>query len=247
MRKHRRLIETAADPAEVPGLRMALAGPALTLLRDAEPGSDWQLAWAQLLSWTAVTPEQLDVLAGCWQGSAGFDGLPVGQELRWTVLRRLAVTGRAGDEQIDAELARDTTDAGRHAALGCRADIGDATHKAEAWRVLAESDELGTDGIAPVAAGFRQPEHAALLAPYTEQYFEQLPVIWATRPGMLRIVLGRLLFPYTAGSRRAARTAIGDLAGRDFIDSSDALVHVPRHARQCGENRLLAASGADGS
>jgi aminopeptidase N len=211
-----RLIETAADPAEVPGLRAALAGPALTLLRDAEPGSDWQLAWAQLLSWTAVTPEQLDVLAGLLDGGAGFDGLQVGQELRWKVLRRLAITGRADDEQINAELARDTTDAGRHAALGCHAAIGDAAHKAEAWRLLAESDELGTDGIAPVAAGFRQPEHAALLAPYTEKYFEQLPVIWATRPGMLRIVLSRLLFPYTAASPRLLQRADEFLAAGDL-------------------------------
>ncbi len=80
-----RLIEMAADPAGVPGLRAALAGPALALLRGAEPGSDWQLAWAQLLSWTAVTPEQLDVLAGLLDGSSGFDGLPVGPELRWPV------------------------------------------------------------------------------------------------------------------------------------------------------------------
>ncbi len=211
-----RLIETAADPAGVPGLRAALAGPALALLRGAEPGSDWQLAWAQLLSWTAVTPAQLDVLAGLLDGSAGLDGLPVGQELRWPVLRRLAVTGRAGDEQIDAELARDSTDAGRHEARGCRAAIGDAAHKAEAWRLLAESGELGTDGILAVAAGFRQPEHAALLAPYADRYFEQLPVIWKTRPSMLRIMLGHLLFPATAASPELLRQADEFLAAGDL-------------------------------
>ena len=211
-----RLIETAADPAGVPGLRAALAGPALALLRGAEPGSDAQLAWAQLLSWTAVTSGQLDVLAGLLDGSSGFDGLPVGPELRWPVLRRLAVTGRAGDEQIDAELTRDSTDAGRHEALGCRAAIGDAAHKAEAWRLLAESDALGTDGILEVAAGFRQPEHAALLAPYAEKYFEQLPAIWCTRPGMLRIVLGRLLFPYTAASPELLRRTDEFLAAGDL-------------------------------
>ncbi len=211
-----RLIETAADPAGVPGLRAALASPALALLRGAEPGSDAQLAWAQLLSWTAVTSGQLDVLAGLLDGSSGFDGLPVGPELRWPVLRRLAVTGRAGDEQIDAELTRDSTDAGRHEALGCRAAIGDAAHKAEAWRLLAESDALGTDGILEVAAGFRQPEHAALLAPYAEKYFEQLPAIWCTRPGMLRIVLGRLLFPYTAASPELLRRTDEFLAAGDL-------------------------------
>jgi len=211
-----RQIEMAADPAEVPGLRAALAAPALVLLRGAEPGSDRQLAWAQLLSWTAVTPGQLDVLAELLDGTAGFGGLPVGPELRWPVLRRLAVTGRVGDEEIDAELARDSTDAGRHEALGCRAAIGDAAHKAEAWRLLAESDELGTDGILEVAAGFRQPEHAALLAPYAEKYFEQLPVIWNTRPSMLRIILARLLFPYTAASPELLQRADEFLAAGDL-------------------------------
>jgi aminopeptidase N len=231
-----RLIEMAADPAEVPGLRAALAGPALAMLRGAEPGSDWQLAWAQLLSRTAVTAEQLDVLAGLLDGSAGFDGLPVGPELRWPVLRRLAVTGRVGDEQIDAELARDSTDAGQNEARGCRAAIGDAAHKAEAWRLLAESDELGTDGIVEVAAGFSQPEHAALLAPYAEKYFEQLPTIWSTRPGLLRIVLGHLLFPYTAASpellqRTDEFLAAGDLdpgVARAVIEGRDVVVKALR-------------------
>jgi aminopeptidase N len=244
----RRLIETAADPAGVAGVRSALAGPALALLRGAEPGSDWQLAWAQLLSWTAVTAEQLDVLAGLLDGSAGCDGLPVGPELRWPVLRRLAVTGRVGDEQIDAELAVDSTDAGRHEAYGCRAAIGDPAHKAEAWRLLAESDELGTDGLAEVAAGFGQPEHAALLAPYAEKYFEQLPAIWSTRPDMLRIALGRLLFPYTAASpellqRTDEFLAAGDLdrgLARTVIEGRDVAAKALRGRALDGNGRQRA-------
>jgi len=34
-----------------------------------EPGSDHQLAWAQLLGRTATTPGQLDLLAGLVDGS----------------------------------------------------------------------------------------------------------------------------------------------------------------------------------
>ena len=246
-----RLIEMAADPAEVPGLRAALAGPALAMLRAAEPGSDWQLAWAQLLSRTAVTAEQLDVLAGLLDGSVGFDGLPVGPELRWPALRRLAATGRVSDEQIDAELVRDSTDAGQNEARGCRAAIGDAAHKAEAWRLLAESDELGTDGIVEVAAGFSQPEHAALLAPYAEKYFEQLPTIWSTRPGLLRIVLGHLLFPYTAASpallqRTDEFLAAGDLdpgVARAVIEGRDVVVKALR-ARALDNDKQQAEADA---
>jgi aminopeptidase N len=210
-----RLITRSADPAEAGGLRQALAAAALPLLRAAEPGSDWQLTWAQLLSTTASTPEQLDLLAGLLDGTAEIGGLAVGTELRWDMLLRLASTGRATDADIDAELQRDATDAGRRSALSCRAAIPDAAHKAEAWRLLAESDELGTDGIVEVVGGFGQPEHADLLAPYTEKYFEQLPAIWAARPDMIRIHLGLLLFPYAAASPGLLRRADAFLAAAD--------------------------------
>ena len=68
-------------------------------------------------------------------------------------------TGRAGDAEIDAELDRDATDAGRRHAAACRAAIPDAEHKAAAWRLLAESAELGLEGVVAVARGL-QPARA---------------------------------------------------------------------------------------
>jgi len=127
-------------------------------------------------------------------------GLVVDTGLRWALLRRLAATGRAGDAEIDAELARDHTDAGRRHALSCRAAIPDAAHKAEAWRLLARSQELGTAGVSAVAYGFTLPEHAGLLAPYTEQYFEVLPGIWSSRGEHFRAMLTLALFPAWASS-----------------------------------------------
>lgn len=127
----------------------------------------------QLLSWTAVTPEQLDTLAGLLDGSVWIEGLTVDAELRWALLQRLAATGRAGDAEIDAELDRDSTDEGRRLALACRAAIPDDAHKAEAWRLLAESDELGADGISQVARGFGQPEHSRLLAGIADRIASQ--------------------------------------------------------------------------
>ena len=196
----KRLLTRSADPRQVPQLRGTLAAEAMRLLTAAEPGSDFQLTWAELLSSVAVTAEQLDVLAGLLTGSTVIDGLVVGTELRWVMLRRLAAAGRAGEGEIDAELERDSTDAGRRWALSCRAAMADPGQKEIAWRMLAESDALGTDGVATVVQGFVQPDQAALLAPYAEKYFAQLPDIWASRSGMLRIMLGSLLFPYSAAS-----------------------------------------------
>ncbi len=195
-----RLMAVMADPSWVPTGKQQLATAALPLLVAAEPGSDHQLAWIQLLAWTATTPEQLDLLAGLLEGTAEISGLTVDAELRWSLLRRLAATGRAGDAQIDAELARDATDAGRRHAAACRAAIPDADHKEAAWRLLAESEELGHEGVVAVAASFGRPEHAPLLEPYADAYFQILPDLWASRGDHMKRVLADGLFPYAAAS-----------------------------------------------
>jgi aminopeptidase N len=184
----------------VPAGKEQLADAALPLLLAAAPGSDHQLAWMQLLAWTATTPEQLDVLTGLLDGTAEIGGLTVDAELRWSLLRRLAATGRAGDAEIDAELARDATDAGRRHAAACRAAIPDADHKEAAWRLLAESEELGHEGVTAVAASFGRAEHAALVEPYADAYFQVLPDLWISRGDHMRRVLADGLFPYAAAS-----------------------------------------------
>jgi aminopeptidase N len=195
-----RLLATMADPVFVPVGKQILAAEAIRQLRAAEPGSDLQLAWAQLLGGTASSPEQLDLVAGLLDGSAEILGLTVDTELRWSLLRRLAATGQAGDAEIDAELERDSTDAGRRNAAAGRAGIPDAEHKAAAWRQVAASTELGLEESVAVVRAFNAPEDADLLAPYAAKYFEQLPAIWAARADMLRVFLGSGLFPYTAAS-----------------------------------------------
>ena len=195
-----RLMAVTADPAWLPEGKRQLATAALELLRSAEPGSDHQLAWMQLLGWTAVTPDQLDFLEGLLTGTVVVPGLAVDTELRWALLRRLAVTGRAGDREIDAELASDPTDAGRRHAAASRAAIPDAGHKAEAWELLARSQELGHEGVMAVAGGFGQAEHARLLTPYVDAYFAVLPEIWASRGDHIKRLLGDGLFPYAAAS-----------------------------------------------
>jgi len=187
-----------ADPATAPDCQDTLAAAALRLLLAAEPGSDRQLTWAQLLGWTARSGEQLDLLAGLLDGRAEVAGLTVDAELRWALLLRLATNGRAGDAEIDAELARDGTDEGRRHALACRAAIGDAEHKAAAWRLLTTPGELGATSTVEVARAFAQPEQAALTEPYADRYFAVLPALWAARGDMLRVLVARVLFPYSA-------------------------------------------------
>ncbi len=195
-----RLMGATADPRWLAEGKELLATAALALLATAAPGSDHQLAWVQLLSWTAVTPEQLDFLAGLLAGNAVPPGLAVDTELRWALLRRLAAMGRVDDAQVDAELTRDPTDAGRRHAAASRASIPDAEHKDAAWRLLAESSELGHEGVLAVATAFGQPEHAELLGSYVDAYFAALPEIWENRGDHMRRLLGDALFPAAAAS-----------------------------------------------
>ena len=226
-----RLLRMTADPSWVPAGQEALAAEAARLLRAAEPGGDHQLAWAQLLAATATSREQLDLVAGLLDGSVEIPGLTVDTELRWALLRRLAATGRAGDAEIDAELGRDTTNAGLRQAAAARASIPDAEHKAAAWHQVAESVELGLEESVAVARAFNAPEHAELLAPYVQKYFEQLPAIWATGADLLRVILGRTLFPYTAASTELlervdaflAEPGLDPSVGRVVIEGRDAV------------------------
>jgi aminopeptidase N len=189
-----------ADPPIARAGRTQLAAAAVLLLAAAEPGSDLQLTWVQLLGWTATSEDQLDLLAGLLDGGTVIPGLVVDTDLRWDLLRRLAAEGRADDARIDAELARDPTDDGRRNALACRAAIADAGHKEAAWRLLTGPGELGYDTAIILGQAFNQSEQGELLAPYAERYFEMLPGLWQTRSHQSRLVLGQVLFPYTASS-----------------------------------------------
>ena len=144
-------------------------------------------------------------------------------ELRWALLRRLASTGRVGDAEIDAELDRDDTDAGRRHAAACRASIPDAEHKAAAWRLLTEPAQLGVEGTVEVGLGFNQAEHAELLAGYAARFFTEVPTRWASLSNPMRLVFGQVLFPYSAASPEL-------LARTDAVLAADGLDPTFRRA-----------------
>jgi aminopeptidase N len=213
-RSSRLVIEQFADPAWLPTGLAALAEAGLQALHAAEPGSDLQLAWTHLLAWTSTTAGQLDLIEGLLDGGAELPGLTVDTELRWALLHRLAVTGRADADRIDAEQRRDATDTGTRRARAARAALPDAAHKAEAWALLAETEELGYQGIATVAAGFGEASHTELLAPYAEKYFATLPVLARTRSEQFQKLLAEELFPYAS-------------AGEELIRQADAYLETP--------------------
>ena len=222
-----------AAPEQISAGKARLAAAGLALLRTAEPGSDSQLAWAQLVAWSASDREQQEFISGLLSGSERLEGLEVDTELRWMLVRRLAALGRIGDAEIDAELQRDATDQGRNHALGARAAIPDAEHKAEAWQLLV-SEEFGPDAVRALAGGFGVGEHAELLAPYGERYFQDLPGLWEQRPEQMRVLLAEAMFPYAAASEaliarldafRAEQTCDSSLT-RVLVEARDNLERI---------------------
>ena len=227
---------TLADPAWFADGCGEFAAAAASLLAAAEPGSDYQLAWAELLAWTATSPDELELIHGLLDGSRRVDGLQVGADLRWELLQRLAAAGRLGDAAIDAELAGDNTDNGARQAAACRAAIGDPEHKEAAWRLLAESADISAGTLQTVAMAFHQPGQAALLAPYARRYFEALPRMWSASGGHLRVARGAALFPVTAASPQLIEQIDAFLAAeprepglaRVLVESRDAVVRALR-------------------
>jgi aminopeptidase N len=170
-------------------------------LKAAAPGSDHQLAWARAFATVARTPEQLDVLAGLLDGSVSYEGLAVDTELRWALLNRLAATGRAGEEEIDAELKRDPTSAGEQHAAAARAARPTAEAKAAVWASVVDDDKLPNAMQDAVIGGFVQADQRELLEPYTQRYFAEVKRVWESRSHEMaqQIVVG--LYPTLQVSR----------------------------------------------
>ena len=97
-----------ADPAWVPrrqGASLPRPGPGCC----AAPSRAATTSWPGRSCSAGPRPRRTSSTCspGCWTAPPRCPGLAVDAELRWAILRRLAVTGRAGDAEIDAELTRD--------------------------------------------------------------------------------------------------------------------------------------------
>ncbi|WP_461029504.1 aminopeptidase N, partial [Streptomyces sparsus] len=214
---------------------------ALRQLRAAAPGSDHQLAWARAFAVTARTPGQLDLLAGLLDGSTTVEGLAVDTELRWALLERLAATGRADEQAIAAELARDATSAGERHAATARAARPTPEAKAEAWAQVVESDKLPNAVQEAVIGGFVQTDQRELLAPYTERYFEVLRDVWSARSHEMAQQIAVGLYPTLQVSQQTLDAT--DAWLRDTTDVSAGLRRLVTESR-AGVERALRARAA---
>ncbi len=156
-----------------------LAALADEQLRAAEPGGDLQLAWARALGTNATSAEQVAAVRSLLDGSADVPGLAVDTGLRWHLLGRLAALGEAGEDEIAAELDRDSTSAGERHAATCRAARPTPEAKESAWRAAVDDEATPNALQTATIAGFAQPGQEELLRPYVERYFAAAGTVWA--------------------------------------------------------------------
>ncbi|MDQ3947385.1 MAG: ERAP1-like C-terminal domain-containing protein, partial [Actinomycetota bacterium] len=196
------------DPANREPARRRLAAHAEAGMRAAPPGSDLQLAFARALASAARGDDHLALLTGLLSGSGAVKGLEVDTELRWTIVRALAIAGAAPpgvrgapdmDELITAEEERDPTDAGRRYAAAARASRPDEAAKAAAWHDVVEGD-LPLATMRAVMGGFRQPDQEQLLEAWVEPYFAALQPVWDRRGSDVGMSFTEMLYPVSDGA-----------------------------------------------
>jgi aminopeptidase N len=194
----------------------------LELARDAEAGSDHQLAYINALCISVLQSRHLVVLADLLDNDAagsGLGGLQVDTDLRWRIIIALAAGGQIDADGpatpfIDAEALRDPTAAGKRHALAASAARPQAEVKKQAWREVLEDDTLPNATTRAVITGFVQPGQAGLLAPYTKRYFESVSAVWERRSSEVAqtVVVG--LYPsweISTGALEAADWFLGGL------------------------------------
>ncbi|AHH94903.1 aminopeptidase N [Kutzneria viridogrisea] len=153
----------------------------LELARQAEAGSDHQLAFVNALATSVLHEEALAAVAGWLNGSAPLPGLVVDTDLRWRLLQALAAHGAAGEPEITAELDADATATGQRHAERARALVPSEEAKAEAWRRAVHDDDLPNAVNEAIIYGFAHPNQKPLLASFAQRYFEDVAGVWERR------------------------------------------------------------------
>jgi aminopeptidase N len=190
----------------------ALAARCLELLGEAEPGGDLQLAYARAYAGAVALPADVDRVSGWLAGTGVPRGLAVDTELRWLIVRRLAVVGAIGEPDIAAEHDRDRTSNGAEWATTARAALPSAAAKETAWRSVFEEHGLSNNLVRAAIRGFWQPDQAALWDGWVERYFAELDAVWRTRSPVMAEEITEGMFPTVAVSPETRALADAALA-----------------------------------
>ncbi|NKY34804.1 aminopeptidase N [Nocardia speluncae] len=194
----------------------------LELAREADAGSDHQLAFVNALTSAKLSAWHTEVLRELLDGDpagVGLPGLTVDTDLRWRLLTALAAAGELDTGSadttpaIDAELRNDETAAGRRQAATAATARPIAEVKTSAWATVMEDDSVPNITARSIVNGFAPAGQDTLLQPFVERYFAEIPAVWERRSSEVAqtVVIG--LYPAWAISEAAVARAGEFLAG----------------------------------
>ena len=248
-----RQVATAATLYTPPGearleSRKALEQGLARELRDAEAGSDHQLAIARALA-TAITGEAGgELLKGWLAGEEVPAGLVVDTDLRWLLLTEVCRVGMADEPEIAAELERDNTITGQEAAGAARAARPTRAAKAEAWHLLTEAEDVPNESFRKVATQFVRAGQEDLVARYVDAYLTTAEAIsakqgvWAQRGLPLQNAFLTFTFPDIVADEALvarveqwlAETELSDQVRRPVTERRDDAVRALRCQQVAG-------------
>ncbi|MEW1697570.1 aminopeptidase N [Streptomyces sp. NPDC093249] len=188
--------------ADRPAALAAIGGIARALLRRTEDGDAPGLRLTAVRAFvdSATTPDKI----ASWLDEGTVHGGPeLDPELRWRILRRLAVLGATDETAIAAELAHDPSATGQEGAARCRAALPTEEAKAAAWSALFDTDGLSNYLFLATAQGFWQPEQAALLREYVARFYPAAVALADRRGPAIAEATGRYAFPAHAIDQEA--------------------------------------------
>ena len=219
-------LDTYSHPAHRGALKSAWEQGLRTLLENAAPGSDHQLALARAYGAAAMSDESLSFVQGLYEGSVTLNGLSIDTDLRWTLLKSLALTGHAERDTIIAERERDHTISGQEKAAAALTVIPTPEAKEQAWKDAVVRDDVPNETQRSIARSFQVSSQDDLLEPYVAKYLEVASTIWEDK-GVQRasVVLGSL-FPRAIATQKTLDTV------RHWLETSDANPAAKRYVRE---------------
>ncbi|QCQ91693.1 aminopeptidase N [Rhodococcus sp. SGAir0479] len=200
----------------------AFADRLLELAREAEPGSDHQLAFVNALTGSQLAAWHVEVLRELLDttdpATVGLRGLAVDTDLRWRLVHALAAAGDVDADGpqtpfIDAEAERDPTAAGARQAAAAAAARPQAAVKESAWTTVFDDDTVPNITARAIIGGIVAPGQSELLEPYVARYFAEIPAVWERRSSEVAqtVVVG--LYPSWSISQESVDAADRFLAG----------------------------------
>ena len=221
-------------PAQRGELSLRWTAGLVGLLKQAEPGSDHQLAIVRALATSVTTSAGADLLTAWLTGDEVPAGLSIDADLRWRLVTNLARLGGIDETGIADELARDNTATGTEKAAGARAARPDADAKAQAWRAAVEDPSTPNETHTQLCLYFWQLDQDEVLTPYLDRWFTVMEDIarqrngWGRRSLAIRRNVGELLFPRPFGDRALVDRINQWMASTDLTDSVRRMVSERR-------------------